>query len=79
MSERVDVDQLAPDPGGRVRVIVTFDHVPTDDDLARYDVVFVLSSINAAVLRVDHLDLERLAAEPGVVRIEPDGDVRASG
>jgi len=60
-----------------VRVIVTFDRARTDDQLAPFEVVFNLPSINAAALRIDRSDLERLKADSDVLRIEADGEIRA--
>jgi hypothetical protein len=62
---------------GRARVIVTFDHRPTHDDLVAYEVIFEFGSIRAAALWVDRHAFERLAADDSVLRIEPDGEVRA--
>ncbi len=78
MIDRVDPTvEAAVAGGGRVRVIVTFDHERTLDDLEGFDVVFNLASISAAALRVDRSDLDRLIADACVLRIEADGEVRA--
>jgi hypothetical protein len=63
---------------GGARVLVTFDHRPTERDLAPYDVVFEYASIQAAAIRVDREALDRLAADDNVVSIELDGEIRAS-
>lgn len=63
--------------GDTVRVIVGFDHAPTSAELAPYDVVFELASIDSAVLRITPDAFDRLLSDEHVVRIEADGEIRA--
>lgn len=78
MSALVDPAVIAAlEDRGRTRVIVTFDHRPTGEELAAYDVVFEFGSIKSAALRIDHEALDRLIADDSVVSVEADGEVRA--